>query len=239
VNLITSSPTSASTVLYFNFIYPVQVLEIFATGSGFGFLCNINSDEASGYFCIFWSHPYICSSDTVLSSTTIMLMSWGINFVLHLFCARKCSNVLLSVRTWHSYPFMCFLYYCIIMSLFVFPYLWHGAYYFLIEAQKQHLTNYIISSQPISEADSNRVICTFSGYMTSACVVDIFVVKFCCMAEISSFYHLCQISWYIIYFVLSIYVFNMFSRFFCFNNHHSVSSVWLMRSHHHAMQLKN
>jgi hypothetical protein len=70
---------SASTVLYFNFIYPVQVLDIFATGSGFGFLCNINSDEASGYFCIFWSHPYICSSDSVLRSTTIMLMSWGIN----------------------------------------------------------------------------------------------------------------------------------------------------------------
>jgi hypothetical protein len=44
---------SASTVLYFNVIYPVQVWDIFATGSGFGFLCNINSDEASGHFFIF------------------------------------------------------------------------------------------------------------------------------------------------------------------------------------------
>jgi hypothetical protein len=44
---------------YTSMSYPFQVWDIFATGSGFGFLCNLNSDEASGHFFIFWSHPYI------------------------------------------------------------------------------------------------------------------------------------------------------------------------------------
>jgi hypothetical protein len=124
-----------------------------------------------------------------------------------------------------------FLYYCV-MLLFVLPYLWHGAYYYLIEAQKQHLTNYIISSQPYSSGD---ILCCLRNnfrsflrqiliwwyvrteelwiYMTSACVVDIFIIQFCCMAEISSFYHLCKISWDIICFVLYIYVLICFLTF--------------------------